>query len=158
MTVSSQELRAVMGQFATGVTVVLTQADGRVLGMTANAFTSVALDPPLILLCVGHDRVLHGAVEASGQFTVSILDEAGEPLARHFAGQDVGLNADSINFIHPEGVGAPVLGDAIAWLACAVTARHVGGDHSIFVAQVQACQVNGGRPLLFFGGRFRGLG
>lgn len=150
-------LRSILGQFATGVTVV---AAGSKMpcGMTANSFTSVSLDPPLVLICVTRDSELCKAVLREGCFAVSVLAAHQEDLARYFASHARPRGAAEfakVRWSPGPGTGAPVLDEALAWLDCAVTTSHHGGDHEIFVGSVLASGAEPEREaLMFFRGSF----
>lgn len=150
-------LRAVMSRFATGVTVI-TVGGEHLHAMTANAFSSVSLDPPSVLCSVGHSAVMHGALTSAGRFAVNILGVEQEQLARHFADKNRTLGAaqfDGVPWTPGEHTGAPLLGGSLAWLECELTAAHAFGDHTIFIGTVVgAGQFNEGRGLLFVDGRF----
>ncbi len=133
-------LRSVLGRFATGVTVV---AAGRETpcGMTANSFTSVSLEPPLILVCVDRNAAIYKTVLEAGCFAVSMLSARQEHVARYFA--DHSRPRGPIEFPRSSGhpgrsTGAPVLHGALAWLDCALTNSYDGGDHEIFIGSVLA--------------------
>lgn len=152
-------LRDVMARFTTGVTVMTTPGeDGH--GMTANAFTSLSVDPPLILCCVARDSRMHEAIENAGAFAVSILGAGQEAQARWFADHArPGGSAQFAAIAHTPGPfsGAPVLHAASGWLDCAIEAVHEGGDHSIVVGAVRAAGVDEGTTassLLFRAGTF----
>jgi flavin reductase (DIM6/NTAB) family NADH-FMN oxidoreductase RutF len=150
-------LRSVLGQFATGVTVVA--AGGKIpCGMTANAFTSVSLDPPLILICLTRNSELCEAVLREGCFAVSVLAAHQEDLARYFANHARPRGPEEfakVGWSPGPGTGAPVLDDAVAWLDCVVTTSHDGGDHEIFLGSVLASGAEPQRDaLLFFRGGF----
>lgn len=154
MEFDSRAFRQALGQFATGVTVVTVKDGDGVHGMTANAFTSVSLDPPLVLVCIGKQNRTHALIEQVGKFGVSVLAEEHENVSRHFAGaRDVPID---ITFIE-EGVGTPVIRESLAWLDCSVWRLYDGGDHTIVVGQVEALAAPGGKPLLFFQGAYRKL-
>ncbi|MEU3714375.1 flavin reductase family protein [Streptomyces catenulae] len=150
-------MREVMSRFATGVT-VLTVGGDHPHAMTANAFSSVSLDPPAVLACVGHGAVMHQALTDAGRFAVNILGAGQEELARHFADRRRTLGAAQF-----EGVarrpgrhtGAPLLDGAVAWLECELAASHEFGDHTVFIGSVlAAAQEADEDELLFVGGRF----
>jgi flavin reductase (DIM6/NTAB) family NADH-FMN oxidoreductase RutF len=153
-------LREVMSRFATGIT-VLTTGGARCHGMTANAFNSVSLEPPLVLCCVVRTAVMHEAITVSGSFGVSVLAADQEHLARYFADRDRPRGAaqfDSVSWLPGRFSGAPLLSGALAWLECRLVEAYDGGDHSIFVGQVLGCGRGDGREaLLFFGGGFHQL-
>ncbi len=155
MSFDSKEFRKALGHFATGVTVVTLWRDGALHGMTANAFSSVSLDPPLVLVCVAKTGSTHSVIQSGGRFAVNILAEDQEHLSRFFAGdRDPSVE---IELKEVAGAKSPILGGAIAWLDCELWQSYDGGDHTIFVARVEALEVPGGRPLLFFGGRYARL-
>jgi len=150
-------LRSVLGRFATGVTVV---AAGREApcGMTANAFTSVSLEPPLILVCVDRSAAIYNTVQSAGSFAVSMLSARQEHVARHFADHSRPRGADEFGAFEwspGPSTGAPILDGAIAWVECALATSHEGGDHEIFIGSVLS---SGFGPtddaLLFFSGGF----
>lgn len=154
MEFDSRAFRQALGQFATGVTVITVKDQDGVHGMTANAFSSVSLDPPLVLVCIGKQSRTHSLVEQAGKFGVSILAEGHEDVSRHFAGsRDLPID---ITFID-EGVGTPVIKESLAWLDCTVWRRYDGGDHTIVVGRVEALAAPGGKPLIFFQGAYRQL-
>lgn len=151
-------LRAVLRCFATGVTVV---AAGRETpqGMTANAFTSVSLSPPLVLVCVSRAASIHQTVLDTGSFTVSVLSARQEHVARYFADHSRPRGRqefDIVSWSRGPNTGAPVIHGTLAWIECALTAVYDGGDHSIFVGSVLASNHGSARDaLLFFGGSFQ---
>jgi flavin reductase len=151
-------LRSVLGAFATGIT-VLTAGRGAPRGMTANSFTSVSLDPPLILVCVQRDAAMHEAILETRVFAVSVLADHQEDLARYFADHHRPRGEREFDVVDCRpGVwtGAPVLSGALAWLECRVTAVYGGGDHSIFLGSVLGADRDAGADaLLYYGGRFR---
>lgn len=146
-----------MSRFATGVTVI-TVGGEHLHAMTANAFSSVSLDPPSVLCSVGHGAVMHKALTSAGRFAVNILGAEQEPLARHFADNKRTLGAaqfDDVAWAPGERTGAPLLGGSLAWLECELTAAHSFGDHTIFIGTVLAAgQTGDGQGLLFVDGRF----
>lgn len=151
--VSSSALRAVMSQFATGV-VILTVGGEHIHGMTANAFSSVSLDPPMVLCCISCDAVMHRALTAADRFAASIMAADQEQLARYFADKARPLGRaqfDTVDWFPGPLTGAPILTGAAAWLECIVTDTVRSGDHSIFVSSVIALgRGGGGRALVFF--------
>jgi flavin reductase (DIM6/NTAB) family NADH-FMN oxidoreductase RutF len=148
--------RAVLGRFATGVSVITTiGTDGRDHGMTATAFASLSLDPPLILACVAHTATIHPHIMEAQTFGVSFLGADQEPLSRRFAE----TNEDKFDGVGltRELTGAALLDDALAHLECAVWARYDGGDHTIVVGRVDRAVAFGGRPLLYYRGGYTQL-
>lgn len=156
MALTPDALRQAMSRFATGVTVILTEHEGRVYGMTANAVTSVSLEPPLLLVCVGTKRYMHDVLAAAGAFTVNVLSEDQEAISRYYAGQRDLMSEEEIPLERGRARN-PVLAGALAWLDCVITATHPGGDHTIFVARIEEAAWSEGRPLLFFRSRYRRL-
>ncbi|GLY00482.1 MULTISPECIES: flavin reductase family protein [Actinoplanes] len=131
-------LRRVFGTFATGVTVV-TVGGGEPHGMTANSFTAVSLDPPLLLVCVEHDAVMHEALVAAGRFAVSVLAAGHGPVARYFADRRRPLGGEQFVSVdvHPgEHTGAPLIDGALAHFECALWNAYDGGDHTIFIGRL----------------------
>ncbi|MER6015853.1 flavin reductase family protein [Streptomyces bluensis] len=151
-------LREVMARFATGVTVLSTGGE-HIHGMTANAFTSVSLDPPSVLCCVDRSAVMHKAITAAGHFGVSIMEAGQEGLVRFFADKKRPLGPGQfagVDWSAGPRTGAPLLSGALAWLECELSAAHDVGDHSIFIGEVVGASRGGARDgLLFFCGGFR---
>lgn len=151
MSMDSRAFRNALGQFATGVTVVSIKDGDDVHGMTANSFTSVSLDPPLILICVHKDNTTHRLIEEKQAFAVSVLSENHEAVSRYYAGD---RSIDLTARWSEEKTNSPVLSDALAWYDCRLWQAYDGGDHTIYVGEVLEFDAPGGRPLLFFGGRY----
>lgn len=157
---TSAALREVMRSFATGV-VVLTTAGERCHGMTANSFSSVSLDPPLVLCCVSRSATMHEAITVTQRFAVSILDADQEHLARYFT--DRRRPRGSAQFEQVDSApgpvtGSPVLGGALASLECVLTESYLAGDHSIFIGEVVGSHWRpAATALLFFGGHYHEL-
>ena len=154
------ELRTVFGRFATGITVVTAGADTP-HGMTANSFTSVSLDPPLILVCVVRQSAMHSAIIDGGAFTVSMLSAHQEKVARYFADSRRprgDREFDVVDSTPGRYTGAPLLSGTLAWMECRLAAVYDGGDHSIFLGEVlDLGRGAGDDALLFYGGGFRRL-
>ncbi len=158
--ISEKDYRQTLGYFATGVTVVTAErAPGLIHGMTANAFTSVSLHPPLILVCVDHRARLLPLLQKKDGFGVSILKENQEAWSEYFAIGDHDVEAEERLGIRYRwtGKGIPVVEETLAQLACMVIAKYITGDHTIFVAEVEAAEFHSGEPLLFFRGEYRHL-
>jgi flavin reductase (DIM6/NTAB) family NADH-FMN oxidoreductase RutF/DNA-binding IclR family transcriptional regulator len=152
-TFDKRQLRDVLGSFVTGVTVITTlDAEGRMHGLTANSFSSVSLDPPLVLWSQATSAGSHSAFKDAGRFTINILAEDQYDLANHFATR----SPDKFSGIDYErGVdGLPLLRDCSAWLECKVAARYPGGDHVIYVGSVDCIRQSTRRPLVFGGGQY----
>jgi flavin reductase (DIM6/NTAB) family NADH-FMN oxidoreductase RutF len=153
-------LRRSFGAFATGVTVV-TVGGASPHGMTANSFTSVSLDPPLVLVCIGRDANMHRSLGAAEAFGVSVLAAGQERVARHFANRRRALGAaqfDSVDWSPGPLTGVPLIEGAIAGFECELWRAYDGGDHTIFTGRLLSMQRGvDGNALLFFNGRFRRL-
>ena len=149
MTVDPLHLRRVLSRFPTGVTIVATKhrPEG-VCGLTVNAFASVSLEPPLVLVCVDRSSNTHGCIEASGVFTVNVLATGQEDVATTFA-QKRDDKFDDLGYELADS-GAPVIAGVVAWLECSVREVLEGGDHTIFLGDVRRCEELEGRPLVFF--------
>ncbi|HEV2240263.1 MAG TPA: flavin reductase family protein [Streptosporangiaceae bacterium] len=159
--VDTGAFRRAAGRLPTGIVVVSTSLDGVDHAMTVSAFTSVSLDPLLVLFCAEKIARFHDVVLAAGSWTVSVLDENSEKTARWLATRGRPLEGQLDAHPHHPGplTGAPILSDALAAMECRTTAVHDGGDHSIVVGQVIGVSEpsSGGRPLLYCGGRYRRL-
>jgi len=156
MPIEKAEFRRVLGHFAAGVTVVTTVgSDGAPYGLTATAFTSVSLDPPLVLVCVDKRSESLPHIHASKAFAVNFLAADQEDLSRRFAttggekfeGLDLGRAAS----------GAPILAAALGYVDCRVVNSIEAGDHFVFLGQVDAADVRAATPLLYFAGAYRQL-
>jgi flavin reductase (DIM6/NTAB) family NADH-FMN oxidoreductase RutF len=156
----STALRRAYGAFATGVTVV-TVGGPVPHGMTANSFTSVSLDPPLVLVCVGRDAVMHHALVSARRFGVSVLAADQEGVARHFADRRRPLGNGQFEYVdwRPGPLtGVPLISGALATFECALWRCYDGGDHSIFVGNLLSLyRHDGENALLFAHGRFGAL-
>ncbi|MFC8585773.1 MULTISPECIES: flavin reductase family protein [unclassified Streptomyces] len=151
-------LRETMSRFATGV-IVLSVGGEHLHAMTANAFSSVSLEPPTVLCCVSHSAVMHKAITSARSFGVSVLSAEQEPLARHFADKRRPLGRaqfDGIGWRPGEVTRAPLLDGAVAWLECELAEAHDSGDHSVFIGDVVSSATSADESgLLFFNGRFQ---
>lgn len=153
-----KQLRRVFGTFATGVTVVTVGGDNP-HGMTANSFTSVSLDPPLVLVCVDRQAIMHDNLVTAGHFGVSVLAAHQEPVARHFANRWRPLGQaqfDAVDWVPGRFTGAPLIGGALARFECALWRAYDGGDHTIFTGRLLSAErYSDQEPVLFLRGRFR---
>ena len=145
-----------MGRFASGVTVVTVKGeDDRPNGMTVSAFSSVSLDPPLILVCIDKRAGVHDYLKEGNHFAVNILGEEQEVISRRFASKAED-RFDGIGY--KDGTtGAPLLDGAIAYLECRVVHEHAGGDHTIVVGEVIFANATDGKPLAYFRGGYAQL-
>ena len=148
MAVDPTLFRATMAQFATGVTVVTTRDEaGRRFGLTVNAFASVSLDPPLVLVCIDNRSDAHKGFRASGVFGVSVLAEGQEDWSRRFA--TPGSEKWSGAAFETGSTGVSLVPGALAHVECRVVAAHAAGDHTVYVGQVERLAASPGRPLLY---------
>ena len=154
--ISPDDFRRVLSHFASGVTIVTT-SDGeqRPTGLTASAFCSVSLDPPLILICVDHKSQSYPHLRESGRFAINILHQGHEQLSRRFASSRLD-KFDGVAF-KLGTLGVPLIDEALAHLECRTVSAHVEGDHTIFVGRVEGIGVGEGEPLLYYGGRYHRL-
>jgi len=149
--------RATLGRFASGVT-VLTARDKRGTdhGMTVSAFCSVSLDPPLVLACIARDASMYDVLHSVDRIGVNMLSLSQEHLSRRFADESETDRFDGIGYTRGES-GVVLLDEALAHLECRIEARHEAGDHTIFVAEVEAAMPREGRPLLYYRGGYAQL-
>jgi flavin reductase (DIM6/NTAB) family NADH-FMN oxidoreductase RutF len=155
--VDKSQFRTALSRFASGVTVVtIMDADARPLGLTVSAFSSLSLEPPLVLVCIDRAAYIHDALQTSGNFVVNILSTEQEHLSRLFASREpdkfasVGYSAGNTD--------APVLDAALAALECRLKHSYEGGDHTIFVGEVEHTHVReDGHPLLYYRGGYANL-
>ena len=152
-----RQLRDAFGCFATGVTVVTTLGDdGRPVGLTANSFTSVSLDPPLVLFCLDRRSTSLAAFEAAERFAVNVLHAGQEAVSARFSRREPDRFAGTAWRAGLAGV--PLLEDAAAVFECARETVLDGGDHRIFIGRVEAIACDGSYdPLIFFQGRYRSV-
>lgn len=153
----SRELRQAFGHYATGVTIITCQdASGSPVGMTANSFSSLSLDPPLVLWSLAKTSSNYAAFSAARHFAVHVLEAGQQELATRFATKDVDRFAGTT--VAAGQGGAPLLPDFHARFECATHALQDGGDHTIIVGRVLDVQVREGAPLLFYRGKFAQAG
>ena len=150
----SQQFRASLSMFATGVTIVTARgADGTLVGLTANSFNSVSLDPPLVLWSLGKRAGAMPVFSRGSHYAINILAAEQKDLAQRFATRDIDRFA---GMLWREGAGgAPVLDGVAAAFECANRSQYEEGDHVIFVGEVERCTARpGAQPLIFHGGRY----
>uniref|UniRef100_UPI0025BA7325 flavin reductase family protein n=1 Tax=Aquabacterium sp. TaxID=1872578 RepID=UPI0025BA7325 len=154
--IDPKAFRQVLGHYPTGVTVVTTvDAEGVPRGLTANSFTSVSLDPPLLLVCLGKATASHPVFMASTHFAVNVLADTQRDTSNLFASKA----SDKFEQAawQPAASGAPLIDDSLAWFDCRVHQRIDAGDHTILIGQVQAMGQRSGRPLGYCQGGYVGL-
>lgn len=153
--IDPSEFRRVMGHFATGITIVTSRGPaGQPCGLTVNAFSSVSLEPMLVLVCVEQAADSHDCIRDTGVFAVNVLGESrGERLSRRFAAWRLEEKFDGVAY-REERTGAPILEDALAWLDCRIKQAIPAGDHTMFLGEVIAADAREGTPLLFYRGGY----
>ena len=154
--VSKDDFRSAVAHFATGVTVITTvDAEGEPHSMTANSFTSVCMEPPVVLVCVAHGTNTFGFLEKAGRFGVNILRKEQEELGGYFAKRPEDRQGGVEYSYTPGKDGVPYLNDSMVFLACHVVGTHVYGDHTIFLGEVDEVQQHeSGKPLMFYRSRW----
>lgn len=152
--ISNDDFKAIMGKFAAGVTVVTTvDGDGKLWGLTATAFTSLSMEPPLCLVCVDKNTGSHGPLSVSRKYAVNILSDKQEDVSNTFASR----RDDKFEQVKHEAGGAtgcPVFPEALGVMECEVTEILPGGDHDIFVGEIKSVRVSDGNPLVYWGGAY----
>jgi flavin reductase (DIM6/NTAB) family NADH-FMN oxidoreductase RutF len=154
---SPDVFRSVIGRFASGITIVTARdAEGNDHGMTATAFCSVSLVPPLVLVCIEHTATMHAVLEQTAHLCINFLSAEQEELSRRFGSGEPqrGGIAEEVRFDgvgYVRGVtGGLLLTDALAHLECRIDARHPAGDHTIIVAEVELATAHDARPLVYY--------
>jgi flavin reductase (DIM6/NTAB) family NADH-FMN oxidoreductase RutF len=158
---SARDFRSTVGTFATGVTVVTTMGAEHGYGMTANAFSSVSLDPPLVLVCVIYPSEGANHIQTNECFAINVLHAEQEPISRYFASRDRPRGQDAFTEVsHRVGAsGSPILDGAVGYLDCRLHATHEAGDHLIFIGEVLELGYDPeGAPLVFHGGGYKAVG
>lgn len=149
--IEDQLFRTVMGSFATGVTVITTQVDDEIHGMTANAFMSVSLQPKLVAISIGEKAKMLGYINSSKKFAINILAANQKDLSKQFAGQ---LNSDEV-IAFETYQGHPIIKNSLAVISCELFNQLDAGDHTIFIGRVTGLKHEPHEPLLFFGGKYQ---
>jgi flavin reductase (DIM6/NTAB) family NADH-FMN oxidoreductase RutF len=161
MSPTQQEFRRAMGCFATGVTVITVDNQGKVEGMTANAFTSVSLDPILVLVCVDHKARTHAHLHARKRFGINVLSQQQQKISEYYAQVDrdpAWADSEAGARFERTRHGTPVLEGALAYLECGLQTTQEAGDHTIFIAEVEDVVVREGRPLVYFQSAYHEIG
>ena len=157
MTLDPDSFRSVLGRFASGITVITTvDSDGRDVGMTASAFSSVSLQPPLVQVCVDRAASMFDALLHAERFGVSVLADEQEALSRRFAGVESSHRFEGIGYTRGDS-GVVLLDDALAQLECRIASRMEAGDHVIFLGEVERATARDARPLLYYRGGYAQL-
>ncbi len=156
MAMDAREIRNVMGHFATGVTVITTKdSSEKPFGLTVNSFTSLSLDPPLVIVCVDKTVDCYSCFDGSRVFAVNVLGEDQEELSRRFATKGI-EKFKGLQWRMGEH-GSPLLDGVVATIECKVHRSYEGGDHTIFLGEILNATASGNRPLLFFKGKYNRL-
>lgn len=152
--IDAKTLRQALGQFATGVTVITClDQNGEPVGMTANSFSSLSLDPPLVLWSIARTSSNYDAFAKADQFAIHVLNEDQQALGLQFANRE----GDRFNNVETESSELPLLKQYLARFECSAEHRYEGGDHLILVGRVAAMDTQAGKPLMFFQGGFEQL-
>ncbi len=153
MPIDEAGFKHAMSHYASGVTVVTAEHDGKLFGMTVSSFASLSLRPPLILVCIEKSVKTHDAIAGAGHFGVSILGDDQQSISNRFASR----NDDKFSGLEIQrgSLGVPLLPGALTTLECRVHDRLPGGDHTIFVGEVVDAQTREGSPLLYFRAAYR---
>jgi flavin reductase (DIM6/NTAB) family NADH-FMN oxidoreductase RutF len=155
---STHDFRQAWGKFATGVSIITTNAPGdEIHGMTANGITSVSLDPLLVLVCTGHSTATHPLIRASGRFAISILGQHQQRIAEYYARPTDGKTGDVEVAFNRTRRGSATIDGCLAMMDCEVVDETVAGDHTIFIGRVDEIEINTGTPLVFYEGKFSKL-
>jgi flavin reductase (DIM6/NTAB) family NADH-FMN oxidoreductase RutF len=154
--IDPDEFRSVLGRFASGVTVLTTRTGDMDVGMTVSSFCSLSLNPPLVLACVDKTADLHHLLPRGQRVVFNILSASQEALSRRFSEEEGTRRFQGVGF-HRDRRGIAVLDDVLAWIEGDITEQHDGGDHSIFIAQVDGVSSNDLRPLLYYRGGYAEL-
>lgn len=157
---TGKDFRSALGSFATGVTVITTRGEQHAYGMTANAFSSVSLDPPLVLVCTKAGSEGSDRISTNRCFCVNILAAEQEPLSRFFSSKDRPKGRDAFKDVPhwTAATGSPILEGVVAHLDCELHETYTAGDHEIFIGEVLDLGVDAeAKPLLFHGGGYRAL-
>ena len=157
MTIDPDSFRSVLGRFASGITVITAvDTDGRDVGMTVSAFSSVSLQPPLVQACVDRAASMFDALQHAERFGVNVLAAEQEALSRRFAAVESSHRFEGIGYVRGES-GVVLLEDALAHMECTVVSRFDAGDHMLFVGEVERATARDARPLLYYRGGYAQL-
>jgi len=154
--VDDATFKLAMSHFASGVTVVTTEHEGKPYGLTVASFASLSLHPPLVLVCIEKAVKSHDAIASAGKFGVSILGREQAEISGRFASKKIEDKFAGVDLVEGE-LGVPLIGGAICRLACRVHSRLEGGDHTIFVGEVVGAQTTEGVPLVYYRSAYRDL-
>jgi flavin reductase (DIM6/NTAB) family NADH-FMN oxidoreductase RutF len=150
--IDSKDFRNTLGKFGSGITIVTTNDEGETHGMTANAFVSVSLDPPLVLVSIDHKSKMYQILQRTKKYGISILKHDQQEISQHFAGRPLDKSPEF--FLKAE---IPLIKDSLAYLICDVVDQHVAGDHTLYIGEVVWISYEEEEPLIFYGGKYRSL-
>lgn len=156
MPIDDAQFKLAMSHFASGVTVVTTESEGTLYGMTVASFASLSLSPPLVVICIETSVKSHDAIAASGKFGVSMLGLDQAELSNRFASKKIEDRFSGVA-THTGELGVPLIDGAICAIECRLRNVYPGGDHSIFVGEVTAIETSEGAPLVYFRSGYRAL-
>jgi flavin reductase (DIM6/NTAB) family NADH-FMN oxidoreductase RutF len=157
MPIGPDDFRSALSRFPSGVTVVTTRdSAGTFFGITVSAFSSVSLDPPLVLICIERSTASHFAFLESGVFAVNILSALQSDISERFA-STIPEKFEGIDYTLGE-LGLPLISNCLVNLECRVRNTGDGGDHTIFIGEVESASINEGDPLLYFRSDYREIG
>ena len=157
MPVDQNAFKEALRGWASGVTVVTSRAGDRIHGMTVSAFSSVSVDPPLVLVCANQASTTHSVIEEGGVFAVNILAEHQQDVSDVFASsQFEDSRLERVRWTAGD-TGAPLIDEAVASLECKVRSAHHEGSHTIYIGQVEAVHLSDATPLLYYRGGYRSL-
>lgn len=148
-----RELRNTLGRFATGVTIVSALENGKTHGMTANAFVSVSLNPPLVLVSLDNRSHMHRILPSAGRYGISVLAEDQRALSEHFAGRPT----EDVHVDFVSRADTPLVDGAVACFVVRVIDVHSAGDHTLYIGQVEYFESRNDKPLVFYAGNYQQL-
>lgn len=156
MPVTKDDFRKALSQFASGVTVVTAKGeDGQMRGITVSAFSSLSLEPPLVLMCIDIGASLHDHLKEGGHFAVNVLAEDQEDISQRFASK---IQDRFDGLAYREGIaGSPLIDGSLTCIECRILHAYPGGDHTIFVGEVVRASLTEGRPLVYCQGNYARL-
>jgi flavin reductase (DIM6/NTAB) family NADH-FMN oxidoreductase RutF len=154
MPVTDADFKLAMSHFASGVTIVTTEHEGKLFGMTVASFASLSLHPPLVLVCIEKSVKTHDALTSAGRFAVSILGAEQADLSNRFASR-IDDKFEGVEIDRGGELGVPTIANALTTLECYLHAQLAGGDHTIFVGEVATIRTREGAPLLYFRSGYR---
>ncbi len=156
MPISKEDFRAALGRFASGITVVTSiDSEDRFHGMTVSAFCSVSLEPPLVLVSISKDTCSHQSIAESKKFVVNILSQEQEELSERFAAP-IDDKFSETEYTKGE-MGLPMINGALANMECRLVHSYEGGDHTIYVGEIENISISEGKPLVHFRGDYKGV-